>query len=348
MKYKLTDEHRARFGEWARRWIDNAFRTDRIDRAEVTPHVIGAYRAAGKDEPRVIFVRSPFALRFAGGIAAGLDYAMRQGHAGFTLDPGELRDAMREKTVTACVAEALDAAMLALGREPVRLEVNTEEGPRQAIYAGLGDMKALALAIWPEQWKYLLQCAADSYRQWDGGNQWSGWPAYLSFFRYVVELKLDYSAWHHYERLAELSGPRIVHEKFCIVSDRPTVLKLDAKEKPHSISGPFVRWEDGTAMWAHRGVKTWGSAVDAPDTVTRAAIAAERDDTVRRSVIDLIGMARYWRDAEPVESRDGTALFRDDLISALYNQESKSWVRVPHHCVEVADAMSAMLRGERD
>ena len=77
----------------------------------------------------------------------------------------------------------------------------------------------------------------------DGGNFWSGWSAYLSFFRHVSQLPIDYSKWQHYEAAAIHAGPRFMHKRFCVVSDRPEFIHRDAQARPHRIDGPYIRWQ---------------------------------------------------------------------------------------------------------
>src|SRR3990167_7386742 len=79
-KYELTDEHRSHLNSWRDKWIANAFSTKPMDDEErqiCIEAVKGMYRAAKLDPPpdqRIVFVPSPFVLRFAGGFAAAIWY----------------------------------------------------------------------------------------------------------------------------------------------------------------------------------------------------------------------------------------------------------------------------------
>ncbi len=142
-----------------------------------------------------------------------------------------------------------------------------------------------------------IMCANDAYRMWQGGNQWAGYEAYLSFFRVIAGLDLDYSKWLHWERLAEISGPRILHTDFCIVSDRPEVLTVDREKRPHNDTGPFCRWRDGTRLYSVHGVRVAAWIIEHPEQLTVAKIDAEANTEVRRVMLDRYGMARYMADA---------------------------------------------------
>ena len=80
-KYTLTEEHRARFPEYVKRWTDNAMSTkamDHNDRAACQKAVARMYSLAGLKPPRVVFVSSPFIGRFAAGFAAAIWYNRRE------------------------------------------------------------------------------------------------------------------------------------------------------------------------------------------------------------------------------------------------------------------------------
>src|SRR5206468_2872627 len=112
----------------------------------------------------------------------------------------------------------------------------------------------LARTIFGAHARFALQCTMSLSNLWNGGNQWSSWPAFLSFFRHVAGLPLDYSHWTHYERLATY-GPRVMHADFCLVCERPVLLTVDTENRPHNDQGPFCRWRDGTALYAVHGVR---------------------------------------------------------------------------------------------
>ena len=163
-------------------------------------------------------------------------------------------------------------------------------------------MRSLAGEILgPEDVADALECARHiggwSYSAWDGGNQWAAWASYLSFFRHVAKLPLDYSQWDHYEVLAEISGPRVMTPYFVLVSDRPEVLTVDAQNRPHNDTGPFCRWRDGTALYAIHGTYVAGWIVEQPERITVESIEAEQNAEVRRVMIERYGVGKYVRDA---------------------------------------------------
>jgi hypothetical protein len=136
----------------------------------------------------------------------------------------------------------------------------------------------------------------------DGGNQWSGWPSYLSFFRHVAKLEIDYSKWDHYEQAALHSGPRWMHPEFCIVSDRPEVLLVDEENRPHCETGPFCKWRDGSRLYAIHGVYVPENAITAPGTLTAEQLEGMEDSALAiclpRAREAEQGLLRIWKSKE--------------------------------------------------
>jgi hypothetical protein len=155
-------------------------------------------------------------------------------------------------------------------------------------------MRALAMELSPEHADFLLTCAKEAGRMWDGGNQWARYAAFVSFFRHVVKLPLDYSQWRHYETLAHF-GPRIMHRDFCMISERPAKLRLDEWSRPHCEDGPFCEWRDGSALYAWHGVYVPAWIIVRPERITVERIAAESNAEVRRAMIEKRGYEWFVR-----------------------------------------------------
>lgn len=293
-KYSLRPEHEARFAEWRDKWIANAMSTRAMDadeRATVRAAIAGMYESAGLEPPpsdRIVFVPSPFVARFAAGFASWIWHK-------------------RSAATYAATDAATYAATVAA----------TDQNAKWFRMGGCSesDMEGLSERIFPGHRKAMLECAYKSWRMLNGGNQWSGWVAYLSFFRHVVGLPIDYSKWDHYEKAAEHSGPRYIHAKFCIVSDRPEVLLVDEQNRPHCTTGPFCRWLDGSALYAVHGVRVPWTVIEHRDQLTVAQIDKEQNAEIRRVMMELYGEAKYLKDsgAMPIHSDSFGVLFRKEI-----------------------------------
>jgi len=138
-----------------------------------------------------------------------------------------------------------------------------------------------------------LQCAYKAYQMYQGGNFWSAYDAFLSFFRHIAKLPIDYEAWDAWETLSLHSSWRIVHKDFCLISDRPELLTVDARNRPHNDTGPFCRWRDGSALYAVHGVRMPGWIVENPEKISIEEIDAEPNAEVQRVMIERFGWDRY-------------------------------------------------------
>ena len=198
------------------------------------------------------------------------------------------RAATRAATLAATFA-AIDAATLAATFAAIDAATN---------WYSLGgtsppDLRYLASQFGPTD--FLLRCASNHYDLLNGGNQWSGWVAYLSFFRHIVGLKLDYSKWDHYE-VAATAGPRYMHPEFCLVSEPPLELKIDDQNRPHCDDGPFCRWADGSRLYSIHGVRVPEWIVEHPEAITLEKIRAETNAEIKRIMRERYGESRYLRD----------------------------------------------------
>jgi hypothetical protein len=309
------------------------------------------YESAGLEPPpsdRIVFVPSPFVARFAAGFASWIWHKRSAATRAATVAATDAAtdaatraatdDATRAATVAATRA-ATDAATVAATRAATgdatraATVAATDDATDAATYAATvaatdqnakwfrmggcseSDMEGLSERIFPGHRKAMLECAYKSWRMLNGGNQWSGWVAYLSFFRHVVGLPIDYSKWDHYEKAAEHSGPRYIHAKFCIVSDRPEVLLVDEQNRPHCTTGPFCRWLDGSALYAVHGVRVPWTVIEHRDQLTVAQIDKEQNAEIRRVMMELYGEAKYLKDsgAMPIHSDSFGVLFRKEI-----------------------------------
>lgn len=170
--------------------------------------------------------------------------------------------------------------------------------------------------------KFGLNCAKQAWKMWQGGNHWSGIESYITFFRYVAKLPLDYSKWDHWEKSAIHSGPRLIHEKFCIISDRPRKLMVNDRNHPHCFDGPFCEWADGSAIYSINGIRIPGwIAKTKREEFTKEMILNETNVDYRRSIIQKIGIERTIEllGAETIDRYDSPVGGQYELIAIDYD-----------------------------
>ena len=283
-KYKLTNEHQAQLKPWADRWIANAMSTQPMsadDKLDCVTHVNNLYKAANLNPPEhVLFVSSPMALVLVGGLVSAI-YEMGD---------------KSPMTVLELVKLVNSGELLTKGND-------------EKWYSNPYKMKSLSKKL--GFGTLGIDCIRQVHNMWNGGNQWSGWVSYLSFFRHVAKLDIDYSKWDCYEKLTELSGPRVLHEKFCVISDRPEILTVNSQNQPHGVKKPFCKWRDGSALYSVNGVRVPAYIVETPEKLTVEKIEKESNLEVRRVMIDIYGQEKFLLDSksEVIHSDDFGTLY---------------------------------------
>lgn len=131
---------------------------------------------------------------------------------------------------------------------------------------------------------------------------WSSYDCYLTGMRDVIGLNLPvhekYIAW---EKCAKLSGFRYVHEEFCMVSERPIKLSVDAQNRPHSNGSPSHIWRDGFFINFWHGVRLPNDIWSTQLTIEK--ISSEKNAEVKRTMMEIYGMDKYLDDcgANPID-----------------------------------------------
>jgi hypothetical protein len=100
-----------------------------------------------------------------------------------------------------------------------------------------------------------------------------------------------------------------------ILTDQPTTIARDDHGRLHSETGPALAWADGHSLHAIHGVRVPREVVEAPETITVDQVRDERNQEVRRVMLDRYGHQRYLRDAgaERVHTDDAGTLWRCPL-----------------------------------
>jgi hypothetical protein len=147
----------------------------------------------------------------------------------------------------------------------------------------------------------------------NGGNTDGQSISLITFFRYIAKLNIDYSKFDAYEKLGEHSGPRFIHSKFCIISDKPLFIKRDDNSQPHAETGPYIKWRDGTALYAIHGVRVPAWIIEKPQEITIKKIDNESNIEIRRIMIDKYGLSKYIENS-------GSKLIHKDCFGELYEK----------------------------
>ena len=145
----------------------------------------------------------------------------------------------------------------------------------------------------------VLSQVGDAVHNYRGGQLWlAGWCGYISFIRDVLGWKdpvlerftID-------EALAKSCGWVWWHENVLAISDRPTVVNRDDRQRLHCETGPSIAYRDGWALYYWHGVNVPADIIECPQSVTGARIDAEKNAEVRRVMIERYGAERYVIDS---------------------------------------------------
>ncbi|MDE2022028.1 MAG: hypothetical protein KGI71_03955 [Patescibacteria group bacterium] len=155
---------------------------------------------------------------------------------------------------------------------------------------------------------FMLYCARNWNFFYQGGNMWSSYDCYLTACRDVLGLSLpEHEKFNAWEACAIEGGFRLMHDEFCMVSDRPEILKIDSENRPHCADGPSHRWRDGWALYHWHGLRIPENReyiIHSPGLITVEAIEAETNSEIRRVMMEKYGYERYMKEcgAEVVDT----------------------------------------------
>lgn len=322
----ITDEERARMAEHVKLWTARAFRTEPIDPAKLVPAIHGIYAAAGLSPPRVVIAPSPIVMAFAYGAAAAIWHRRNNAlpHAATNVATSDATAAATSDATESAIAIATAAALVATTHAATSAAADgaTRAAVTDATYAptdaSIGFATAAvtfnvlvdatdgataiatdaatdgaAAACYALAGKFGLQCAARWASVYQGGAYWVGWECYLTAARDILGLRLPaHAAYAHWEQAAIHGAFRVMHEKFCIVSDFPEFIRVDDQNRPHCDFGPSHRWRDGWSLYHWHGVAIPAEWVEQRDTIPPETILACPDTDKRAAGLALIGYAR--------------------------------------------------------
>lgn len=131
-----------------------------------------------------------------------------------------------------------------------------------------------------------------------GGQTWAAWPAYESYFREVVGLKLDGDLSQRgaaYAKLIASTGPMLLFDDIAIMCDRPKVIRMEEGQL-HAEGKAAIEWRDDTGIYAWRGqVVEQRYVCDEP---TVAWIDKEDNAELRRVLLERMGTEAFITKAE--------------------------------------------------
>jgi len=287
----ITPDEKRRMDAITKKWIGRAFQTGPVNRNELIRAIADLYKSAGLEVPRIVIVPSPLVMAFAYGLSAGWWYKKT---ATYAATDAATYAATRAATDAATRA-ATDAATRAATRAATDVATRAATDAATREYKWLYSMAKHFSDGDKSIQKLMFSCINRWTNVYQGGNMWGGFPAYAEAMRDVLSLKglkvwEKYDAW---ERCAIYGGFRLMHEKFCLVSEFPVSLKMDERNRPHCTTGPSHRWKDGFEIYYLNGIRMRKEDVMTPaEKLDPKEILKRENVEERRELIRKVGIER--------------------------------------------------------
>ena len=236
----LTEEQRAMFPVWVKKWIEIGLRTGETDWDTFEKYIRVAYEKAKIPFPnKIIRVQSPIVGAFASSIADNI-INKNKGAMGVAVENavenavgGAVRGAVRD-AVEGAVGDAVEGAVgNAVGGAVGDAVDNAVEGAVRSAVRGAVRSKKIA-------WHY-----------WLGGQMWVGYwygsPSTTSFFFEVCNLKLSDDIMERaeaYRKICESVNYIWCNKDFVMVCARPSHIDRNAQGRLHSDKRMSIMYPD--------------------------------------------------------------------------------------------------------
>jgi hypothetical protein len=239
---RLTDQQRAAMKPWAEKWIKIGLSCEPANREAAEAAYRACYRFAGlRDDVPIIWVESPIVGALAASIAASMLHDSAVGSAVGSAVHSAVRSAVHS-AVRSAVDSAVRSAVGLAGSSAVDSAVGL--AVRSAVDSAVDSAEKKNSAIF---WHF-----------WCGGQFWSYWPAFESFFRSECSLVLAgdlpdrAAAWAATSANAGYWWP---NKSFIIACDRPRHIRRDDAGRLHSETDTAIEWRDGWGLHFWHGTR---------------------------------------------------------------------------------------------
>jgi hypothetical protein len=192
-----------------------------------------------------------------------------------------------DSAVESEVDSEVDSLVSSAVYSAVSLEVDS--AVRSAVDSAVSSAVSSAVRSAVDQ--FIAQCAKRPWSSYNGGNAWPWWPAFVSYFREIVGLDIDYSKWQDFEDATHYHY-RYAQKHFCMVSEHPEHIKLDDAGRPHCATGPYLRYSSGFALYYWHGVQVPREWIESPATLDMQTALTWENVEQRRAAAEIIGWAR--------------------------------------------------------
>jgi hypothetical protein len=282
---RLTEAQQAQLGAYGERWSGLRASTAACDRKAAEVGVVTAYAAAGLPAPRdIVWAGGPVEIAHA--------WARSRDTAGDNVRSLVVDLVCRKAEAAVDRAVGL-AVRVSLAGEPRLARVpafcaSIDEAVLRACERVRPSLRARLAGLFAPRKRALLSFASSSL-----GFHSAPSLGPLEYFHDVCGLQRQTEALRGLWQIAENASWIVPHRDVCWLSERPQVVRHDARGRLHCADGPAVGYADGWSAYAWKGVLVPSWIIQHPELVTVRAIAAAQDPQVRRCMIDVLTPERF-------------------------------------------------------
>jgi len=263
------------------KWLAIGLSTEPIDRTKVEAALTKVYAVVDKPRPKyVILLRSPREVAYAVALLRS-------------------KSARVKNSVRAQVLAQVRAQVSAQVSDQVRDQVSDQvsDQVRAQVRAQVRDQVRDIINSW----------------FWWGFGQFQAWWA--SYYEVAAGLGIDTAKLDGNIALTKCAGWSVLFWDWAFVSERPSIIKRDDRNRLHSENGPALAYPDGFTIHAIHGVRVPADVIEQPASITIQRIEKETNAEIRRVMIDLYGQARYLIDAraDQIHADDYGTLYRKEV-----------------------------------
>ena len=125
------------------------------------------------------------------------------------------------------------------------------------------------------------------------GQHELAWLGIYEYFHDVCGFQAETEALQGLWQFAKNAGWILPQERICWLAERPSVLRVDARGRLHSATGPALQFLDGSSFYAWKGIEVPARIIERSEQISTHAIDKEPDVRIRHCMIEIMTPQRY-------------------------------------------------------
>ena len=277
---KLTKEQEAKLSVYRDKWLRIGLATHEIDREKCKLAIDEVYKCAGLKPPAIkIFLRSPY----EGVIGAWyLKHALNKSgdQVGY-----QVWDQVRAQVGAQVRAQVGDQVWDQVGAQvgdQVWDQVRAQVGDQVWDQVGAQVRDQVGDQVW-DQVGDLINWRSVCY-----GLQDANWLGFLNYFSEVLNLKCVDKA-SGLIMFAEQAGWYWPFENAVVITERPTLVKMDDQKRLHCETGAAISYSDGYSVYAWHGTRIPEEWIKDKSSITPEIALKWENTEQRRCAMEIVG-----------------------------------------------------------